>query len=502
MNIGTIIDAPAAGDPDRAALIIKGRTITYGDLGHAVRRCAAGLSAGGVAGRRVAVVDTASLLSIAGLLGAARIGAAAALMNPALTAPEIRLLLANAECADVGVAGEPYAARLRDGGVAKALTAADLLGDGPFAVPPTADDVDDRDALVLFTSGTTGLPKAIGITNAQLSARITGFITPFQRDVAPTVSMLSVPFFHVGGAIGVLGNLYAGNTYVIQDRFDAGEWLRLVQQHRVTSTFLVPTMLQRILDHPGFATADLTSLASIAYGAAAAPAALIRAAMAALPHVAFANVFGQTETLGAYTTLLPADHRDPNRVGSVGQPLPGVEVRVVDPDTGIDVAPGTIGELWVKSAQNVTDEPLGRRADGTDEPLGRRADSTGGWLHTGDLARQDPDGYIYPTGRLKDTINRGGEKFGPTEVEEALRSHPAVTDVAVAGIADEEMGQRVGAAVVARTPVTLEDLRFHCRELIAYFKLPERLIVVDEIPYNDTGKVNRRQLAELIADAT
>jgi acyl-CoA synthetase (AMP-forming)/AMP-acid ligase II len=153
---------------------------------------------------------------------------------------------------------------------------------------------------------------------------------------------------------------------------------------------------------------------------------------------------------------------------------------VVDPDTGTDVAAGTVGELWVNTSQNVRQ----------------------GWLRTGDLARRDSDGYIYPSGRLTDTINRGGEKFGPIEVEEALRSHPAVNDAAVTGIADDEMGQRVGAAVVARSPVTLEDLRSHCRELIAYFKLPERLLIVDHIPYNDTGKINRRQLAALIADET
>jgi acyl-CoA synthetase (AMP-forming)/AMP-acid ligase II len=287
-----------------------------------------------------------------------------------------------------------------------------------------------------------------------------------------------VPFFHVGGAIGLLGNLYSGNTYVVQNRFDTGEWLRLVQAHRVTSTFMVPTMLQRILDHPNFRNTDLSSLTAIAYGAAAAPIALVRRAMDALPHVGFANVFGQTETLGAYTTLLPADHRDPNRAGSVGRPLPGVEVRVVDPDTGIDVDVGTVGELWVNTTQNVTGED---------------------WLHTGDLGRQDADGYIYPIGRLKDTINRGGEKFGPIEVEDAIRTHPAVRDVAVAGIADEEMGQRVGAAVVVRYPLTLEELRSHCRELIAYFKLPERLKMVERIPYSETGKINRHQLAALIA---
>jgi acyl-CoA synthetase (AMP-forming)/AMP-acid ligase II len=479
MNIGTITDAAATGDPDRVALIIGKHAIGYGQLAAAVERCAAGLAANGVvAGSRVAVVDGGSLLSMASVLGAARIGAAAALMNPALTTPELRALMQNAGCADVAVAGEAHAARLQEAGASRVLTAADLLGDSPIPAAKKPEDIDDRDALVLFTSGTTGLPKAVGITSGQLSARIRGIAAPFQADAAPTVGMMCVPFFHVGGSVGLLSSLYSGNTSVVQDRFDAAEWLGLVHEHRVRTAFLVPTMLQRIIDHPDFTGTDLTSLMAIAYGAAAAPVALVRRAMAAMPHVAFANVFGQTETLGAYTTLLPQDHRDPNRVGSVGRPLPGVEVRVVDPDTGTDVEAGVVGELWVNTSQNVIE----------------------GWLHTGDLAQRDADGYIYPSGRLGDTINRGGEKFGPIEVEEALRAHPAVGDVAVAGITDDEMGQRVGAAVVVCRPVTLDELRSHCRDRIAYFKLPERLIVVDDIPYSETGKVNRRQLAALIAE--
>ena len=479
MNIGTIIDAAASGDPNRVALIIGKRTIGYGQLAAAVEQCAAGLAANGVvAGARVAVVDGGSLLSVASVLGAARIGAAAALMNPALTQAELRDLLRNAGCAAVGVAGEPYAGRLRAAGATKTVTPADVLSDRQLSPVSPVEEAPDRDALVLFTSGTTGFPKAVGITGGQLSARIRGIAAPFRADAAPTVGMMCVPFFHVGGSLGMLSSLYSGNTTVVQDRFDATEWLRLVQEHQVRTAFLVPTMLQRILDHRDFAGTDLTSLIAIAYGAAAAPVALVRRAMTALPHVAFANVFGQTETLGAYTTLLPEDHRDPNHVGSVGRPLPGVEVRVVDPDTGTDVEAGVVGELWVNTIQNVTE----------------------GWLHTGDLGRRDIDGYIYPSGRLSDTINRGGEKFGPIEVEEALRSHPAVADVAVAGVADEELGQRVGAAVVTCAPVTLEELRSHCRDLIAYFKLPERLSIVDHIPYNATGKVSRRQIASLIAD--
>jgi acyl-CoA synthetase (AMP-forming)/AMP-acid ligase II len=478
MNIGTIIDAAATGDPERVALIIGERTIGYGELATAVERCAAGLAAAGVmAGSRVAVVDGGSLLSIASVLGTARIGAAAALMNPALTPAELQNMLRNAGCVEVGVAGEPYADRLRAAGATKTLTPADLLSGQQLSAAPVVEDSADRDALVLFTSGTTGLPKAVGIPSGRLSARLRGIGAPFSTDIPPTIGMMCVPFFHVGGSLGVLGSLYSGNTTVVQERFDAAEWLRLAQVHQVRTAFVVPTMLQRILDHPDFTGTDLSSLLAIAYGAAAAPVALVRRAMAALPKVAFANVFGQTETLGAYTTLSPEDHRDPTRVGSVGKPLPGVEVRVVNPETGSDVETGTVGELWVSTDQNVS----------------------GGWLHTGDLARRDADGYIYPSGRLSDTINRGGEKFGPIEIEEALRAHPAVSDVAVAGINDDEMGQRVGAAVVARQPVTLEELRSHCRERIAYFKLPERLMIVDRIPYNQTGKVNRCQLAELIA---
>ena len=481
MNTGTIVDAIAAADPARVALIIDDHPISYGELLQTTRQCAAALRDHGVtAGQRVAVVDVGSRLSIAMSLGAARIGAAAALMNPALTPPELRGMLENAGCADVAVAGDAYADRVAEAGARFVVTQAALTTQS-LAAPGIDDTVDpqpDDDALILFTSGTTGLPKAVGITSRVLTMRIKGMAAPFRPGGKPSVSMLTVPFFHVGGALGVLGSLYSGNTLVVQQRFDAGEWLRLVAAHRVTTTFLVPTMLQRIIDHPRFAETDLTSLMAIAYGAATAPIGLVRRAMAALPHVGLANVFGQTETLGAYTTLLPEDHRDPARAGSVGRALPGVDVRVVDPETGNDVERGTVGELWVNTTQNVTE----------------------GWLRTGDLARVDSDGYIFPSGRLKDTINRGGEKFGPIEVEEALRSHPAVSDVAVAGIADDELGQRVGVAVVACAPVTLDELRAHCRDSIAYFKLPERLAVVDQIPYSETGKVNRRQLAELIAD--
>ncbi len=273
--------------------------------------------------------------------------------------------------------------------------------------------------------------------------------------------------FHVGGSLSLLGSLYSGNTTVVQTRFDAGEWLALVERHRVVTTFLVPTMLQRILDHPNFATTDLSSLVAIAYGAAAAPVALVRRAMAAMPHVAFANVFGQTETLGAYTTLLPEDHFKPGRIGSVGKTLPGVELRVVDPVSGQDVPLGERGELWVLSPQNVRP----------------------GWLHTGDLARIDEEGYVFPVGRLSETI---------IEVESVLREHPGVIDAAVFGVPDFEMGERVGAAAVTRVSISADELRTWCRERIADYKVPDRFVFLEELPYSSTGKVNRRELIELL----
>jgi acyl-CoA synthetase (AMP-forming)/AMP-acid ligase II len=485
MNVASVIDGPAAGAPNRPALLIGDEVVTYGQLAAATNRIAAALEAHGVdRGARIAIVDVSGLLPVAAMLAVASLGGAPALMNPALKPAELASLVEIAGCAGVGVAGTAFAPAVSEAVHGKALGPDELLvagaaGEHPHRrIPAVPGDGDE--ALVLFTSGTTGLPKPVPITHQVLTARITGFALPFSADVEPAVGMMCVPLFHVGGSLGLLGTLYSGNTTVIQAHFDAGEWLQLVERHRVAGTFLVPTMLQRILDHPNFPNADLTSLVSIAYGAAAAPVALVRRAMAALPHVAFANVFGQTETLGAYTTLLPQDHFNPSRIGSVGTPLPGVELRVVDPTTGDDVPAGTPGELWVLSPQNVTP----------------------GWLHTGDVVTVDDDGYVFPTGRLSETINRGGEKFGPIEVESVLREHPAVVDAAVFGVADEEMGERVGAAVVTRVPVSADELRTWCRERIAYFKVPERVVFLDELPYSDTGKVKRQALADLMLRST
>ncbi len=484
-NITEILDAPAQGAAERPALIVTGdnhdTVFSYGALRAMTDRWVSTLAACGAAdGDRIALVDWGGVRSAAVTLAAAHLGAASAQMNPLLTAGELAQLVEACGCSPLGVSGP-------DGRVALATVfgaEGTVLEDaGQSAQLPERSPGGDTDALVLFTSGTTGVPKPVAISHRAIAARLTAYRSPFDPGRPPSVTLMCVPSFHVGGMLGLLLSLYAGDTTVIQPRFDAGRWLAAVQRHRVASAFVVPTMLARILDHPDLATTDVSSLRSISYGAAAAPRALVELAMAQWPEVGFANVFGQTETLGAYAALSPVEHGDPRFVGSVGRPMPGVDVRVVDLHTGEDVSAGRVGELWVRAQQTVGE----------------------GWLETGDLVHRDAQGYLYPSGRRGDIINRGGEKFAPAEVAEVIRLHPAVADVVVTGVPDVEMGERVGVALVVRpgadTP-TSDDLRVWCRDALAPFKLPEVVVVVDALPYNELGKLPRRVAVELIMSAT
>ncbi|HET6949715.1 MAG TPA: fatty acid--CoA ligase family protein [Acidimicrobiales bacterium] len=485
MNVGRTIDPAVQRVPDRVALVVGDRRCTYRELERWVGRIATALAAGGVgAGDRVALVDNGSVLSVATILAAARIGAASAQMNVELTVDELGRLVA-AVGATVGVAGEPFRERL-----AGAIGSGALLGerdvddvDGP-QLSQAAGAVGDGDdeALVLFTSGTTGLPKPISISHGVVDRRLAFYAAPIDPDAPQVTDMMSAPIFHIGGTLGLLISLHSGNKLVVLPRFDAGSWLRAVEEHGVSQTFVVPTMLQRILDHPDFDSRDLSSLRQLSYGAAAAPVALVERALDALPYVGFVNVFGQTETLGAYAALSAEDHRRRHKLGSAGTALPGVELRIVDvagADVAEDCAVGQVGEVWVRAAQNVSPD----------------------WLRTGDLASIDDEGYLHPVGRLRDTINRGGEKFGPIEVEEVLRAHPGVRDAGVTGVPDAEMGQRVGAVVVVDGAIDAADLRTFCAGRLARYKLPDWIVFADDLPYSNLGKVSRAALAAVILDA-
>jgi len=488
-NLAGILDAAVEVAPDRLALVFEdGSSTSYGQLEAHMRAWAATLDAAGVGpGHRVPLCDWGGVRSGAVTLAAAHLGAATTQMNPLLTARELRELIEVSGPGAVGVAG-PDGAHLAEALGPDATLLREPPGPVPAGATPPRVGQGDTAAVVLFTSGTTGRPKAIALSHAALLDRIQAYRQPPTAERPANVTLMCVPSFHVGGMLGLLVNLYGGDTTVIQPRFDAGGWLALVARHHVVTAFVVPTMLARILDHPDLATTNTSSLRMLSYGAAAAPVELVRRAMEHWPDVGFANTLGQTETIGAYSTLSPVDHRDPRRVGSVGRPLAGVEVRLVDPDTGVEVAADAmgdrVGEIWVRSAQVVApDQP----ADG--------------WMRSGDLARQDADGYLYPLGRMSDTINRGGEKFPPSEIAERLRAHPAVADVVVAGVPDHELGQRVGVAVVVRagrpTP-TRDELRDWCRADLAGFKLPDVVVFVDALPVNELGKLPRAAAVELI----
>jgi long-chain acyl-CoA synthetase len=328
------------------------------------------------------------------------------------------------------------------------------------------------------------LPKPIGFSHATFTPRMAGFANSFDAAAPYGRSLLCVPGVHIGGLGGLLVGLAGGNTLIIMQRFKAGDWLHQVERYRISQAFLVPTMIRRILDHPDFDRVDLSSLRALSYGAAAAPVAMVEEMIKRFPEkVAFANVYGQTETTGAITSFGPADHKlDQSghliRAGSVGRLVPGVEHKLVDPESQQEVSDGEVGELWVRSRFNAQQ----------------------GWNKTGDLIRIDSEGYLFPVGRLADNINRGGEKFGPIEIETVLRRHPSVADVAVAGIADPELGERVGVAIVRSGELDEEAVKAYCLEHLARFKVPERIVFVDEIPNTALWKVSRKRIAELIVD--
>ena len=480
MHVGETIDRALAETPARTALVVDGEQTSYAELDLLAQRCATALRGAGVgAGDYVAVVDQGGPLAVASILAAARLGAAAAQMNPDLKVGEMAALCRLVGCT-VGIAGAGYADKLREALGGPVLTRSDMA-DADAEGPPRHTPIeDDSTGLVLFSSGSTGLPKPVYIRHRNVGDRLTNYGTAAALEVDPRVDMISVPLFHIGGTLGLLITLYSGRATVILPRFDAGAWLRAVEEFRVNQTFVVPTMLRRILDHPDFAVRDITSLRSLSYGAAPAPPELINRAMAALPGVDFSNTFGQTETLGAYAALSPDDHRAGRKLDSVGRPFPGVEVRVVDVLSREDVGVGQVGEAVVRSAQNITSE----------------------WMPTGDLVQFDEDGYLYVRGRLKDTINRGGEKFGPIEIETAIRALPGVVEVAVAGVPDDELGERVGALIVGDGSVGADEVRAHCRGLVARYKVPEVIVVVDEMPYNRYGKLPRAAVVEAILSRT
>ncbi|HKP19137.1 MAG TPA: AMP-binding protein [Gaiellaceae bacterium] len=502
MNLAELLTIPAEMFPDQEILRFEGASLDYGTLRARAARTAAALSAAGVGpGGRVALIETNSPHGVEVLFATTALGAAFVPINFRARGDELAGLV-SAASPDVLLTGRRYAADVAELHAAPTVLTLDDLaaGEGLDGVA----DVDDGElAVLMFTSGTSGTPKAVMLSHGALTGYVLSTTEP--TDGTPRGSgLLAVPLHHIAGLTSVLAAIFSGRRLVIMRQFDAGQWLALVEAERVTNAFLVPTMLKRVLDHPAFGETDLSSLELLGYGAAPMPPTVIRRAIEALPPaVQFVNAFGQTETTSTVTMLGPEDHRldgPPEeverrlrRLSSIGRPLADVELEVVD-DEGRPRPRGEVGEIVVRSARVMAGYD-GRAAE-TNETL------RGGWLWTRDLGYVDEDGYIFLTGRRSDLIIRGGENISPAEVEAVLETHETVAEAAVVGVPDEEWGERVVAAVVAEPgrACSEEALIDYCRGRLAGFKRPERIAQVDELPRNALGKLIRSEVRRVLAE--
>lgn len=481
--------------PDGSALTSDGVTRTWAQLHERVLRVAQGLLAEGVRpGDRVVYLarNRAEFYEIA--YGASLVGAVLAAINWRLSPAEMSALLSRSEPA-VLFAEPALVAPL------ESLAARTVIGLGdPVtgftqwlsrhpAVDPPQRLTPSEPVLQMYTSGTTGLPKAAVFSHSAIRAATV--VAEISATGPDSVVLVSLPVFHAaGGGMGFLSLCLGAHVVVSSDLSPEG-FVRQVQQFGVTTTVVVPTVLQMLVDSPVLETADLSSLDRLGYAGAPMSPQLQQECLARLPCRLF-QVYGSTEVMSG-TGLDHADHVDeehPQRRNSVGRALPGTELRVVDPVTGLDRPDGTPGEVWVRNRTSMTG--YWREPEQTAQVI-----TTDGFVRTGDGGYLR-DGYLYLSDRIRDVIISGGENVYPTEVENVLVEHPAVADVGVVGAPSRRWGETVRAVVVRRpgTAVEADELVAFCRERLAHFKCPTIVDFVDLLPRNASGKILRRKLRE------
>jgi len=349
-------------------------------------------------------------------------------------------------------------------------------------------------AVLLMTSGTTAAPKSAVLRHRHLTSYILGSVE-FASAEETDATIVSVPPYHIAAVANLLSNLYAGRRIVYLDQFTAGDWLEVVRTQAITHAMVVPTMLARIVRElqASGATAP-ASLRSLSYGGAKVSASVIADALRLFPDTGFVNAYGLTETSSSIAVLGPDDHREalnsdePHvrlRLGSVGRALPHVTIEVHDDDDGRPCEPGVVGDIVVRGAQ-----VAGEYLEG-----GSRFDDRG-WFPTRDRGHLDHDGYLFVQGRADDTIIRAGENIAPAEIEEVIATHEAVLECAVAGVPDEEWGQRIAAFVVLKQgrSCAADELQDHVRARLRGSKTPDLVTFLEELPVTATGKVLRRTL--------
>ena len=494
MNVMMLLEMANAAFPERTAFTdgSSGESFTYAGLFEAARHRAASVRASGAS--RLVKLDVSNLATPLSLFSSAWAGVPFVPLNYRLTDVEIEALLKRVTPAYLVTQADRVATL---GAVAEvnAVACADFLDaaqhsqavEGEWSMDP------DEVAVLLFTSGTTGEPKAAVLRHKHLVSYILSSVE-FASASEEEASLVCVPPYHIAGIAAVMSSVYSGRHVVQLPNFTAPAWIQLARQHKVSSAFVVPTMLARIVEHleaEGSETSDMPNLKSLAYGGGKMPLSVIEKAMKFFPNTDFSNAYGLTETSSTICVLGPDEHRetaastDPlirRRLVSVGRALPGVEIEIRD-DEGKLLEAGGRGEIYVR----------GEQVSGEYEGRGSVTDAEG-WFPTRDAGSMDEEGYLFLEGRADDVIVRGGENLSPGEIEDVMLTHPDVADVAVVGIPDEQWGEAVAAAVVAKpgASIDVDALKTMINEQLRSSRVPAVISVWPELPYNETGKLLRR----------
>jgi fatty-acyl-CoA synthase len=477
--------------PHHRALVFGEEVRTHAELHDRAARLASALEAGGARpGDRVALLLHNRIEFVESLLACHRLAAVAVPINFRLAPDEVEYILADSGAVALICDSPPPAS----GDVPMVLEVGPVYDAAVTSAPPreAAPAIEDDPALICYTSGTTGRPKGTVLTHRNLVASTLSWIHEM-RAGQDDVWLSGQPLFHIGGINGLLPFLVLGATVVITPTtaFDPEVILRLIEVHGATMCIFVPTQWAAICASDAVKRIDPRQLRVAMWGASPAPLQTLEAMERTFPRAAIVSAYGQTETSGATTLLKGPDST--RKMGSVGKPMLGVELRVVD-DALRDTPAGGVGEVVYRG-------PI-VMAGYHQQPEATREAFAGGWFHSGDLARFDEEGYLWLVDRKKDMIVSGGENVYPAEVERVLLDHPAVAEAAVIGVPHPQWVETPVAFVVAGAGVEPDEAELiaHCRKFLAGFKKPSAVIVVDELPHNAGGKVLKRRLRETYGD--